>query len=164
LDILDRHAESPANLLCVFLPARGLGEIVCGAENLLQLLADVHRNADEPGLVRDAALDSLLDPPEGVCRKLVPPLDEGSSIGRVPRRAAWRIPIWTAGKVRFPLRHSCDATRKILRCDTLAAELLIVEGLAPRRLEMWIRCSLSPEVPGKTGTWSRSTGSSGMSC
>ena len=54
----------------VRLPSELGSELALGADDLVQLLDDVHGHADRPRLVRQRARDRLPDPPRGVGREL----------------------------------------------------------------------------------------------
>ena len=53
------------------LAAQFLNQLAAGADELVDGLDHVHRNADGAGLVRDGAGDGLANPPGGVGRELV---------------------------------------------------------------------------------------------
>src|SRR4051794_39494419 len=69
--LLDRELRALRDLLVGRLALELRDELALGARDLRLALEDVHRDADRPGLVRDAALHRLPDPPRRVCRELV---------------------------------------------------------------------------------------------
>src|SRR5213592_882655 len=70
LDLVRAELDVPADLPRGRLPAELGAPLPLRADDLVQLLDDVHRHADRPGLVRQGAGDGLADPPGGVRREL----------------------------------------------------------------------------------------------
>src|SRR5436190_2288825 len=70
LDLVRAELDVPADLPRGRLPAELGAQLPLRADDLVQLLDDVHRHADRPGLVRQGAGDGLADPPGGVRREL----------------------------------------------------------------------------------------------
>src|SRR5438552_3143268 len=70
-DALARDGEVLTDLLGGVLAAELLDELARGADQLVDRLDHVHRDADRPRLVGDGAGDGLANPPGGVGRELV---------------------------------------------------------------------------------------------
>src|SRR5258706_1352446 len=70
-DLADRDVHPLRDLLAAGLAAQLLHERPRGADQLVDGLDHVHRDADGAGLVGDGAGDGLADPPGGVGRELV---------------------------------------------------------------------------------------------
>ena len=69
--LLDRQLRALRDLLVRRLALELRDELALGARDLRLALEDVHRDANRPRLVRDAALHRLADPPRRVRRELV---------------------------------------------------------------------------------------------
>src|SRR5690606_31854642 len=74
LDVLDRLVQEVGDLLGRRLVVELLRKVARRALVDVDFLEHVHRQADGPGLVHDAALDGLADPPGGVGREAEAPL------------------------------------------------------------------------------------------
>ena len=70
-DAVDLHAELGGDLLRLGVTTELALEGASGAADLVELLDDVHGEAYDAGLLRDAARDRLAHPPRGVRRELV---------------------------------------------------------------------------------------------
>src|SRR5436190_12887003 len=72
LDLLDGHLELKGDLERARLPAALGAQLALGAQDLVQLLDDVHGHADRAALVGERARDGLADPPRRVGGELEP--------------------------------------------------------------------------------------------
>jgi hypothetical protein len=70
-DLVERQLHLLGDLLGRGLAAELLHEVAAGADELVDRLDHVHRDADGARLVGDRAGDGLADPPRGVGRELV---------------------------------------------------------------------------------------------
>src|SRR5579859_6618274 len=70
-DFCDRDVHALGDLFRSWLAAELLHQLPRGADQLVDGLDHVHRNADGAGLIGDGARDGLADPPRGVRRELV---------------------------------------------------------------------------------------------
>ena len=68
-NLLDRLVDQECNAFHGRLTPIGRFKMAHGAQNDIDFLDDMHRQTDCPGLVHDAALDTLANPPGGVGRE-----------------------------------------------------------------------------------------------
>src|SRR5262249_54824021 len=66
VDLLDRQLRGPRDLFIGGMTLELREQLPLGSDHLALTLHDVHRDANRPGLVRDAPLHGLADPPRGV--------------------------------------------------------------------------------------------------